>query len=49
MSCIRRKATSKASLLRSLRANNVKFSKVKTIKKAGKHTVGLYSIKLKKK
>ena len=49
MVTIRRKATSKASLIRALRANDIRFSKVKTIKKAGKTTTGTYSVTYKKR
>ena len=44
MVTIRKKATSKASLIRALRANKIRFSNIKTIKKAGKTTVGIYSV-----
>lgn len=43
---ITRTATTKASLVRSLRANNIKFKFLKTIKKSGKTTVGQYKIKI---
>jgi len=49
MPTINRRATSKASLIRALRANNVNFSSVKTIKRAGITTTGLYRVTYKYK
>ena len=49
MARVRRRATSKASLMRALRANKVRVSSVRTIKRAGKTTTGIYSINLKKR
>jgi hypothetical protein len=49
MVIIRRFATSRASLIRALRANNVNFSNIRTIKKARKTTIGTYSVTYKKK
>ena len=46
---IRRRATTKASLVRALRANSIRFSKVKVIKKSGKTTTGIFEITLKRK
>ena len=46
---IRHRATTKASLLRSLRANQIDFSKVRTIKKSGKTTTGIFEISLRDK
>lgn len=48
MVTIRKRYTSKASALKSLRANNIKFCSIRTIKRAGKTTTGLYAIKLKR-
>lgn len=42
------KATSKASLIRALRANSKKFKSIKTLKRAGKTKVGTYKVHLKK-
>ena len=42
-----RKATTKRSLLRALRANSIKFRKVETIKRSTKDKVGKYRIYLK--
>lgn len=46
---IRRTATSKKSLIKSLKANEINFKTVKVIKKSSKFKTGIFDIKLKKK
>lgn len=49
MALVRRRAKSKTSLIKSLRADDIAFSNIMTLKRATKETTGLYRVTTKKK